>query len=123
ATVNRTVEFERASLTVKSGSTAVMKVSPTGASTSLTIGSGAAGVKVSASDIDGGFLITAAGVAGKLDIGTLTLTRPDGSPLPGLSSANLSNFKLEWSTNGIGVMRTFGSGSVAYTDNNRHNLP
>ena len=115
--------FERKLIRVNGvDDTQVIQLSFEDISTSLTVGSGSDGIKIAASNIDGAFLITAAGVAGKVTVGTLTLTDAAGELPIWLTSFEFSNLKLELNTTGAGVSATIGSTSFDYTAPLRHNF-
>ncbi len=115
-------EFERKLISVNGVDEQVIRLSFENISTSLTAGSGSAGIKIAASDIDGAFLITGAGVAGKVTVGSVALTDAAGQLPIWLTAFSFSNLKLELNTTGAGVSATIGSTSFDYTDPLRHNF-
>ncbi|MEI8264766.1 MAG: LEPR-XLL domain-containing protein, partial [Betaproteobacteria bacterium] len=63
----------------------------------------AGGTKLSASGIDGGFVLSSAGVAGVLRVGTLALTDAAGQPLAGIDLSGVRDVHVGFNTTGRSV--------------------
>ncbi len=88
--------------------TSVIQVSATAASTTLVVG--ANGPTVSAIAINGAFLISSAGVAGQVQVGTLTIT---GLPSPiSLPPGAITNAFFELNTTGAAASATQNSAAL-----------
>ncbi|HAM71756.1 MAG TPA: hypothetical protein DCM86_08950, partial [Verrucomicrobiales bacterium] len=100
-----TFDFEQSNMMIAGVSTRVTRLSASGASASLTAGP----ATLSASGVDGSFLFTPAGVAGKLTVADLSF-----SGIPGLSKGAVTSGLLEMNTTGVGV--AVADGPVPFDD-------
>lgn len=114
--------FQKSTIALNGTDTDVFQVAAVDLTTELTIGTGSNGVKTSASGINGVFILTSAGVAGRLEVGNFAVTDADGNPLPFLSAANVNNFILELNTTNGPVSTTVGGLPLDFSASDRHNF-
>jgi hypothetical protein len=82
----------------------------------------AGGVKMSASGIDGGMVLSSAGVAGVLRLGSLDLTQEDGTALQGLDVAAIRSAHLGFNTTGRAVDTQVGAFAFDYSADQHHDF-
>ncbi|MEI8267904.1 MAG: LEPR-XLL domain-containing protein, partial [Betaproteobacteria bacterium] len=82
----------------------------------------AGGAKLSASGIDGGFVLSSAGVAGVLRVGSLALTNGSGAPLAGIDLSGVRDVHVGFNTTGRSVVGSLPGLAFDYSAQEHHDF-